>query len=210
MSDKVTVDEQERMGLRRPRPNVIQPAAQAAPLVRRMSEAETAALQGLTQGIIQPSQSIQLPQAPQGTHSGHIRHTDDPITNAMASLRYSLALGGAAALTIAGLLLLATLQGYLQIGFPDAIGIEIVGTGIVTLVVMIINRAQGLHHSATGIAHHEIKATVKNHARAADVEEYRIDADKEVRLAEIQVRRELGQGYLKHLEGGKNHDSTSA
>lgn len=202
MNEKVTVEEQERMGLRRPRPNIVQPPA-PAPIVRSMSAAESAALQGLTQGTMQPQQTIQLPQAPQGAHSGHIRHTDDPITNAMASLRYSLALAGAAALTIAGLLLLATLQGYLQIGFPDAIGIEIVGTGIVTLAAMIINRSVGLHHSATGIAHHETKATVKNHARSADVEEYRIDADKEVRLAEIQIRRELGSEFVKRLSGDK-------
>jgi len=200
MSEKVTVEEQRAMGLRPARPNIVQPPA-PAPVVRSMSEAESAALQGLAQPAMQ--QVAQPIQIPQGAHSGHVRNTEDPIVIAEASLRYSLAIAGASAITIGGLLLLATLQGYLEIGFPDAIGIEIVGTGIVTLAAMIINRSVGLHHSATGIAHHEIKATMKNHARSADVQEYEIDSRERIALHAIDRHAELIEKRWR-LESGKN------
>lgn len=202
MSDKVTIEEQEEMGLR-PR-RAIAPYVAPPPAVRRMSAEESAALQGLTPGQAQPlaQQAIQLP-AWEGTHTGHVRHVDDPITNAKASLLYSSVYVLVVAILVGALLILAAVQLELGIDFWTGLGIEITATGLAALYILYKNRGQGLHHSATGIAHAEIKTKGQMFATQAEVEKHRIDADKEVRLAEVQVRRELGSEFVKRLGGGE-------
>lgn len=203
MSDIVTIEEQEAMGIRRPRQELVKPVAQP-PAVRRMSEAESAALQSMTQGQIQSQaqQAIQLP-AWEGTHTGHVRHVDDPLLNVAASLRYSSVYILVVAIIIGALLILATIQFELGIDFWTGLEIEVVATGLAALFILYKNRGQGLHHSATGIAHAEIKAKTQMFATQAEVEIHRIDADKEVRLAEVELRRDAVGEFVKQLGRGE-------
>lgn len=172
--------------------------AQQLPAVRRMSEAESAALTGMTQGAMTQAQPIQLPEF-DGAHTGHVRHIDDPITNAQATINYGHVIGAWAAVAISALLFYGYIHG--QVSQEDYIPVQVVIIGVCMLVSLVINRAQGLHHSATGISHAETKTKERMYNRMAKVQEYQIDADKEVRLAEIQMRRQLGQDFVKRLGG---------
>lgn len=173
--------------------------------VRQMTPAESAALQGIVSAPMQPptQQAIQL-QEWEGTHTGHVRHEDNPVKNAQASLLYSVAYIVVAALAVAAFLLLT--------GLADGdigvfCGFEILGTCLVGFVVLAFNRQQGLHHSATGLGHAELKTRERMYETLADVQKHQIDADKEIRLAELQHRRELGQAYLKQLEGNNRESA---
>lgn len=193
----ITYEEQERRGLIRRAANFVAPRPPQLPAVRRMSEAESAALTGLTQGAMQPSETIQLPTL-DNSHTGHIREVSDPILQAKASLLYSVAIMAVAAFVIGALLILS---GICE-GDPGAFfGLEILGTGIVGMIALAVNRKQGLHHSATGIAHAEVETRERMHNRQAEVQEYQIDAEKEVRLAEVEMRRQLGSEFVKRLGG---------
>ena len=149
--------------------------------------------------------------APALSHTGHIRQNDDALTNARASLLYSRAIGAVAALGVTGILFLAwlTYGGDLGIYF----GLEILGVSGVALVALVVNRAQGLHHSASGIAHHELRTQEKLAARHAAVQEYAIDSnervamhaiDRHVELVKARWELEAGGngGSVKRLEGG--------
>jgi len=167
--------------------------------VRQMSQAESAAMQSLMQPTPVSGQVIQLPGKLPPSHTSHSRHTDDPITNAKAALLYSAAYGAVFGILIGALLILAAIELALGLSGWEYIGIELGVTAAVTIIAMAVNRQQGLHYSAPGLEHAQIKAETKQHNRSAEVEEYRIDADKEVRLAEISLRRELGQALVKKL-----------
>ena len=167
------------------------------------------------------SDPVAMPPAPQAapihldapvmalSHTGHIRHQDDAITNAKASLLYSKAIGTVAALGVTGILFLA----WLTYGGDVAVyfGLEILGVSGVALVALVVNRGQGLHHSASGIAHHELKVQEKLAARHAQTQEYEIDSrervalyaiDRHVELVKTRWQLEAEQG-MKRLEGGQ-------
>lgn len=151
--------------------------------------------------------------APALSHTGHIRQNDDALTNARASLLYSRAIDAVAALGVTGLLFLAwlTYGGDLGIYF----GLEILGVSGVALVALVVNRAQGLHYSASGLAHHELRTQEKLAARHAQVQEYLIDSqervatyaiDRHVELVKTRWQLERGEqagGTTKQLGDGE-------
>lgn len=144
------------------------------------------------------------------SHTGHIRHQDDALTNARASLLYSKAIILVTSIGITAILFLAYLNygGDLGIYF----GIELLALSGAALVALVANRAQGLHHSASGIAHHELRTQEKIARRHAQVQEYEIDSrervatyaiDRHVELVKTRWQLEAGQG-MKQL--GVNRD----
>ena len=156
-------------------------------------------------------QPIQLgAPAPALSHTGHIRQNDDALTNAKASLLYSKAIGAVAALGVTGILFLAWLTYGGDIGIY--FGLEILGVSGVALVALVVNRAQGLHHSASGIAHHELKAQERIADRHAQVQEYAIDSaervalhaiDRHAQLIETRWRLEARQAGQRLEEGNR-------
>ncbi len=149
-----------------------------------------------------PAQPIQLdaPVMP-SYHTGHMRQTDDAITNARASLLYSKAIGAVASIGITGVLFLAWLNygGDLGIYF----GLEVIGVAGVALVALVVNRSQGLHHSASGIAHHELRTQEKIANRHAQVQEYQIDSQERLAMYAIDKHAELIEKRWR-LESGKD------
>lgn len=87
----------------------------------------------------------------------HLSRTDDTaITAAVANLIYSAAYAFAALLITGGVFLLAWLSsGRDGNGTWYFVG-WLVAWGVCILVALGINRSQGLYHSSTGLAHHEI------------------------------------------------------
>lgn len=146
-------------------------------------------------------QPIQLtPPAPALSHTGHIRHQDDAITNAKASLLYSKALILVTSIGITAILFLVYLNqgGDLGVYF----GIELLALSGAALVALVVNRAQGLNHSASGIAHHELRTQEKIARRHAQTQEYEIDSreriatyaiDRHVELVKTRWQLEAGQ-----------------
>jgi len=156
----------------------------------------------LTQG-----QPIQLgAPAPALSHTGHIRQNDDALTNARASLLYSKAIGAVAALGVTGIVFLAwlTYGGDLGIYF----GLEILGVSGVALVALVINRAQGLRHSASGIAHHELRTQEKIARRHAQTQEYAIDSAERIALHAIDRHAQLVERRWE-LERGEQAGGTT-
>lgn len=191
MNNKVSYEEQIEQGLVRRRSNFIEPEPQQA-IVRPMSEAESQALQAVTQLPMMPQAPvISVPSKQAPAHTSHARHNDDPITNAQTSLLYSVAYGVAAALVVFALLLLATFRYGVAIDFLDGLGIEICVTGLVTIIAMAINRQQGLNHSAPGIERRQIKADETMHSRTMDVEEERIASQERIAMHAIDTHARL-------------------
>lgn len=149
--------------------------------------------------LSEPMQMPELPNATQpiyleaptlqGTHTGHIRHQDDAITNAKASLLYSKAIILVVSIGITAILFLVYLDqgGDLGIYF----GIELVSLSGAALVALLYNRHQGLHHSASGIAHAELRTQTKIANRHAEVQEYEIDSRERIALHMIDKHAEL-------------------
>ena len=125
----------------------------------------------------------------QGTHTGHIRHQDDAITNAKASLLYSKAIIVVTSLGITAVLFLAYLNygGDLGIYF----GIELLALSGAALLALLYNRHRGLHHSASGIAHHELRTQEKIAKTHAGVQKYQIDSQERIAMAMIETHAEL-------------------
>lgn len=168
--------------------------------VRVMTPHESAAFGTITQ--VQPAQASQRREFVQldNTHSGHVRHDDNPVINAQASLLYSAAYIAVFFMALLAMLIITDLADGDGLAF---FGILIGGTSIFALGILAVNRAQGLKHSATGIAHAEVKTRVQMNDRNAQVDEYQIDADKEVKLAEVAGRVELGKKFLDQMSGGR-------
>lgn len=145
----------------------------------------------------------------QSAHSGHIRHQDDAITNAKASLLYSKAIIFVVSIGITAIMFLA----YLNYGGDIEIyaGVELLALSGAGLLALLYNRHQGLHHSASGIAHHELKTQEKLARRHAQTQEYAIDSaerialhaiDKHTELIERRWQLERGEQAGQRLEGG--------
>ena len=148
--------------------------------------------------------------APALSHTGHIWHQDDAITNARASLLYSRAIILITSIGITAILFLVYLNqgGDLGIYF----GVELLALSGAALVALLYNRGQGLHHSASGIAHSELRAQERIARRHAQIQEYEIDSrervatyaiDRHVELVKTRWQLEAGQG-MKQL--GVNRD----
>lgn len=89
----------------------------------------------------------------------HLARTDDTaITSTIASLIYSSAYAFAALLITGAIFLM----GWMNSGRDGDGGWYVTGWllawGICVLVSLAVNRSQGLHHSSTGLAHHEISS----------------------------------------------------
>lgn len=180
-------DSQQNMVRPEPRMEVLPPAKLSEPM--QMPELPSA-----TQPIYLEAPALQ------GTHTGHIRHVDDAVTNAKASLLYSKAIIAVVSIGITAILFLVYLDqgGDLGIYF----GIELLALSGAGLLTLLYNRHQGLHHSASGIAHHELKTQEKIARRHAEVQEYEIDSrerialhmiDEHARLIERRWELETGQ-----------------
>jgi hypothetical protein len=118
-------------------------------------------------------------------HGGtaHARQDDDDLVRAKAHLVVSLGYVLAAAMTIAGLLILAFLAGLFGEAISRYVAVWIGGVGIVALLVMAINRRQQHHYSAAGIGHHDIESRERIARHAIDTH-----ADLLIRQWEIQNR----------------------
>jgi len=91
------------------------------------------------------------------SHSSHIRQTDDALTHAQASLLYSQSYMKVFAIVTGALLAIIYIArgGDLMVYFFG----WLVAWGIAGLIILAVNRWQGLHHSSSGVAHAQIKAT---------------------------------------------------
>ena len=199
---RVTYQEQIDMELIRPKGNLVQPERQL-PTVRAMSPAESAALQGLTQSA-SPVMPIQMPQAPQATHSGHLRDNFDIAATAKVAERFILwDMGIFGAITAA----LAVLIWY-QVGGDVTIYSLgwLVAWGGISYFAMNRNRGQAYSHSPTGVARLEQQSQVAMHNRSADVQEYQIDSAERIAMHAIDRHADLIEKRWK-LEGGGQHDA---
>lgn len=84
------------------------------------------------------------------------RSDDNAVTNALGSLIYSAAYIVAMLFITIGLLLIAWMAGIAS--FPVLFYCGLIFWGVSAMFFLLRNRAQGLWHSATGIAHHEIES----------------------------------------------------
>lgn len=87
-----------------------------------------------------------------------IRSDDTALMQAQASLVYSAAYAFAAALITGGIVLIAWLMYGTDSDSGHYIVLWLLLWGLAVLIALIVNRAQGLWHSPSGIAHHEIES----------------------------------------------------
>jgi len=99
--------------------------------------------------------------------ASRVAQQDSAETVARASLLYSSAYARPAALITVALLMLA----YPLIGGPFAayLFVGLLAWGVAILVVLLLNRKQGLHHSSTGIAHASISSNERVAMHAINV-----------------------------------------
>lgn len=114
-------------------------------------------------------------------HTGHARQDDNAITVAQAHLVVSAGYVLAAAMTIAGLLILAFLAGLFGEAISRYVAVWIGGVGIVALLVMAINRRQQHHYSAAGIGHHDIESRER-------IAKHAIDTHAELLIAQWRIQ----------------------
>ena len=142
MPHTITIQEQERRGLRDRKP---------ANYVVPYSPAEiTANEQGVIDSALSAAGTVMS-----GRQMSHLAKSDDTaLTNAFASLFYSLAYSIAGAFISGGLLLLA----YCVLGGDEGIYalVFLVLWGCCFLAALAYNRWQGLWFSPAGLEHHEI------------------------------------------------------
>lgn len=160
--------------------------------VRQMSQAESEALQAMTQAAMnQTQQVIPLPEVPQNTHTGHARQVDSAESVGRASARYGHIIGAWAGAFLTAILFFA----WLTVGGDGSLYVTVEGM-IITLcmvVALLINRKQGLDHSPAGVARLEIKQQQQNVRHATDthgaIELERIRAAE--RTAKFAIRAQV-------------------
>lgn len=117
---------------------------------------------------VQPSSPSIIDLLPPAAHTGHARMDDSAITHAKATLLVSSAYIVAAGMITGGLLLVA----WLFRALGDAWGLYVYGGlivwGVCVLAALWGNRRQSLHHSPTGIAHHELDSRERIARHAID------------------------------------------
>ena len=142
MPHTITIQEQERLGLRDRKPaNYVVPYSQAE---------ITANEHGVIDSALSAAGTVMS-----GGQMSHLAKSDDTaLTNAFASLFYSLAYSVAGALISGGLLLLA----YWVLGGDEGLYalIFLILWGGCFLAALAYNRWQGLWFSPAGLEHHEI------------------------------------------------------
>ena len=105
---------------------------------------------------------------PPAAHTGHARMDDSAITHAKATLLVSAAYVAAAGMITGGLLLIVWLFRGLGDGWATYTFTGLVIWGVTILVALWGNRRQSLHHSPTGIAHHELDSRERIARHAID------------------------------------------
>jgi uncharacterized membrane protein len=103
---------------------------------------------------------------PMAAHSGHARMDDSAITHAKATLLISSAYIIAALMITSGLLLIVWMFRGLGDEFAAYAYAGLIIWGLCILAALFGNRKQSLHHSPTGIAHHELdsRERIAHHA----------------------------------------------
>lgn len=157
--------------------------AKSGPVVQRPTP--TAVLPHSSVTVLSPQEATLLSQSGQmaaglmnvpyqPVNSADARQVDSAVTRDKASLMYSLAYALPALLITAGLLLIVWLfQGG---GLGGYFFTGLVVWGVAVMGILYHNRGQGLHHSPSGIAHHDIDARVEEAEIRADVAKHAIDA----------------------------------
>lgn len=141
MSNLITVEEQERRGLREPARNFVTP----------WKSDDITTIEGQVIGSALSAASTVM----SGRQMSHLAKTDDTaLTITFSSLFYSLAYSIAGAMITAGILIIA----YWLLGGDEGIYamVFIVLWGCCFLGALAYNRWQGLHFSPAGLDHHEI------------------------------------------------------
>lgn len=133
-----------------PRP---QPVAQAKATLVLPERREAGGISPQEQALLAQSHQV-VGSLMQGQRHEYVVSHDTAETIAKASLRYSLAYAGVAVPITVGLLLIVYLFRGGDLGGYFFSGLIL--WGAIVAVVLYYNRGQGLHHSSTGIAHHEI------------------------------------------------------
>jgi len=104
----------------------------------------------------------------QSAGTAHARQDDNELVRAQAHLVVSLGYIAAAGATIAGLLLMAFVAGL----FGERLGVYAImwigAVGVVSLLIMTINRRQQHVYSAAGIGHHDIESRERIAKHAID------------------------------------------
>jgi hypothetical protein len=115
---------------------------------------------------VAPIQVVDL--LPPAAHSGHARQDDDAMTHARATLLDASAYIAAAGMITAGLLLIVWLFRGLGDGWATYTFTGLVAWGVCILLALWGNRRQSLHHSPTGLAHHEVDSRERLARHAID------------------------------------------
>lgn len=105
---------------------------------------------------------------PPVVHSSYARNDDNAISHAKATLLVSAAYITAAGMITGGLLLIAWLFRALGDGWGTYTYTGLIVWGLCVLAALWGNRRQSLHHSPTGIAHHELDSRERIARHAID------------------------------------------
>jgi hypothetical protein len=127
------------------------------------------ALPSVRQEIIHippPTNTAEL--LPPVVHSAYARSDDSAITHAKATLLVSSAYIAAAGMITVGLLLIVWLFRGLGDHWPQYGYTGLIVWGLCVLGALWGNRRQSLHHSPTGIAHHELDSRERIARHAID------------------------------------------
>jgi hypothetical protein len=155
MTNLITVKEQEALGLRRPAP----PANHITPYTH--SDITTNE-QGVVHSALAAAGTVMS-----GRQISHLAKSEDTaLTNAFASLFYSLAYSVAGAFILAGILLIAFQLFGGDKGWYVLIWLFL--WGVCLLVALAYNRWQGLWFSPAGLEHHEIQSRERIALHAID------------------------------------------
>jgi hypothetical protein len=146
---KVTYEEQKQLGIiRESEPRFLPAKTHSSP---ELSTAD----QNLLSNAVKAAATITANRP-----ADHlVRSDDNAMSHAKASLLYSIAYAFAAALITGAICFV----GYLSEGGGGSfyLVVWLFFWGLSILGVLYFNRGQGLHHSSTGIAHHEIESREK-------------------------------------------------
>jgi hypothetical protein len=121
---------------------------------------------------------------PPVVHSSYARSDDSAITHAKATLLVSSAYVAAAGMITGGLILIAWLFRALGDGWGAYTYTGLILWGLCVLAALWGNRRESLHHSPTGIAHHELDSRERIALHAIDthaellIKRWEIDRDR--------------------------------